>query len=218
MAKTGPLYLGFDLSTQQLKGDSTRFPLQKARTALNVCTLKRNLGLAISSDLKVAYKARVDFDQDFSSKYGVDKGVLSNKEEHEVFAPVAMWLEAVDLVLQRLQERGIDFSRVKGMSGAGMQHGSVYWSAEAESLLANLDKSQTLVEQLAPKAFSHPNSPNWQDASTQKECDEFDGFLGGPEKLAQVTGSKAHHVSSHNTPVTWCVTSQYHPRRVRERY
>lgn len=182
---------------------------------MNVRTLMRNLVLAISSELKVAYEAKVDFDQDFSSKYGVEKGVLSNKEEHEVFAPVTMWLEAVDLVLQRLQERGIEFSRVKGMSGAGMQHGSVYWSAEAESLLANLNKRQTLVEQLAPKAFSHPNSPNWQDASTQKECDEFDGFLGSPEELAQVTGSKAHHVSSHHTPVTRCVTPQYHPLRIR---
>ncbi|KAI9724852.1 MAG: hypothetical protein M1812_000128 [Candelaria pacifica] len=169
MAKLGPLYLGFDLSTQQLKG------------------------LAISSDLKVAYEAKVDFDQDFSMKYGVEKGVLSNKEEHEVYAPVAMWLEALDLVLRRLQERGIDFGRVKGISGAGMQHGSVYWSTEAESLLAKLDQSQSLVEQLAPKAFSHANSPNWQDASTQKECEEFDQYLGNQEKLAQVTGSKAHH-------------------------
>ncbi|KAI9795731.1 MAG: hypothetical protein M1835_005294 [Candelina submexicana] len=169
MSKLGPLYLGFDLSTQQLKG------------------------IAISPDLKVAYEARVDFDQDFSAKYGVEKGVLSNKEEQEVFAPVAMWLEALDLVLRRLQERGIDFGRVKGIAGAGMQHGSVYWSTEAEGLLSKLDGNRSLIEQLAPKAFSHANSPNWQDASTQKECDEFDECLGSQEKLAQITGSKAHH-------------------------
>lgn len=36
-------------------------------------------------------------------------------------------------------------------------------------------------------------SPNWQDASTQKQCDLFDFELGDPETLAKVTGSKAHH-------------------------
>ncbi|KAI9839122.1 MAG: hypothetical protein M1819_003115 [Sarea resinae] len=168
MADKGPLYLGFDLSTQQLKG------------------------LVVTSALKVVHEAKVDFDADLS-KYGIEKGVLNNKEEHEVFAPVSMWLEALDLVLQRLKDAGADFSRVRGISGAGQQHGSVYWSHEAENLLAGLDPGQSLVEQLGPKAFSHPYSPNWQDASTQKECDAFDACLGGEQVLADITGSKAHH-------------------------
>ncbi|KZF25064.1 xylulose kinase [Xylona heveae TC161] len=167
-AESGPLYLGFDLSTQQLKG------------------------IVVSSSLKKAYEAQVGFDADFP-KYGISKGVLSNDAAREVFAPVAMWLEALDLVLERLKGQGLDFSRVKGISGAGQQHGSVYWSAHAEKLLAGLNKDKNLAEQLAPQAFSHPNSPNWQDASTQKECDAFDELLGTPEKLADLTGSKAHH-------------------------
>lgn len=36
-------------------------------------------------------------------------------------------------------------------------------------------------------------SPNWQDASTQKQCDIFDDELGDAKTLAEVTGSKAHH-------------------------
>lgn len=109
-----------------------------------------------------------------------------------------MWLEAVDLVLQRLKDEGVDFGKIKGLSGAGMQHGTVFWSKEAESLLANLDSNKTLLEQLEndqQSAFAHPHSPNWQDASTQKQCDEFDVQLKDPETLAEVTGSKAHHVS-----------------------
>ncbi|KAI9817833.1 MAG: hypothetical protein M1827_000952 [Pycnora praestabilis] len=168
MASTGALYLGFDLSTQQLKG------------------------LAITSSLKVIHVAKVDFDADLP-KYGIKKGVLTNPKEGEVFAPVAMWLEALDLVLQRLKEDGLDFERVRGISGAGMQHGSVWWSSDAESLLQGMVKGKTLVEQLAPKAFSLPTSPNWQDASTQTQCDAFDKELGSEEELAQITGSKAHH-------------------------
>jgi xylulokinase len=147
------------------------------------------------------HEAKVDFDADLS-KYGIENGVLSNPSEGEIFAPVAMWLEALDLVLQRLRESGLDFTKIRGISGAGMQHGTVFWSHDAENLLRELDAGKSLVEQLEPEskgertgAFSHPFSPNWQDASTQAQCEEFDARLGSPEKLAQITGSKAHHVS-----------------------
>ena len=100
-------------------------------------------------------------------------------------------------VYQTLKDEGVDFSKIKGLSGAGMQHGTVFWSKEAESLLSSLDSNKTLLEQLSNEqksAFAHPHSPNWQDASTQKQCDKFDEQLKDPETLAQVTGSKAHHV------------------------
>lgn len=113
-----------------------------------------------------------------------------------------MWLEALDLVLQRLKKDGLDFSKVRAVSGAGMQHGTVFWSHQAEELLGGLKGEKSLVEQLGDGAggqehgaFSHPHSPNWQDASTQKQCEAFDAFFGSPEELANVTGSAAHHVS-----------------------
>ena len=168
MNNAEPLYLGFDLSTQQLKG------------------------LAVTSDLKVVYEARFDFDAD-SEGFGIHKGVIANLEEHEVYAPVALWLQALDTVLERLKDKGIDFGRVRGISGAGQQHGSVYWSKAGEHALQSLDSSKSLASQL-DHAFSHPFSPNWQDASTQTECDAFDAELGGQQHLADVTGSKAHHV------------------------
>ncbi|CAL3964729.1 unnamed protein product [Diplocarpon coronariae] len=163
-----PLYLGFDLSTQQLKA------------------------IVITSELKVVYEAKTDFDADLA-KYGIKKGVHVNQAEREVYAPVAMWLEAIDLVLQRLREKGTPFNRIHGISGAGQQHGSVYWSHTGEQLLGSLDPKETLVDQLSEKAFAHPYSPNWQDGSTQEECDLFDAELGSAEKLAEITGSKAHH-------------------------
>lgn len=51
MTDDSPLYLGFDLSTQQLKG------------------------IAITSDLKVAYAAVFDFDAD-ATGFAVKKGEL----------------------------------------------------------------------------------------------------------------------------------------------
>ena len=169
MTDKSALYLGFDLSTQQLKG------------------------VAVTSDLRVVYEAKFDFDAD-SKGYGTTKGVLTDEEENEVYAPVGAFLQALDGVLARLKQSGIDFSRIRGISGAGMQHGSVYWSKSGEEALRSLDKDRGLEEQLN-YAFAYPYSPNWQDASTQKECDAFDKCLGDEWKLAENTGSKAHHVS-----------------------
>jgi xylulokinase len=182
----GPLYLGFDLSTQQLKGGVMYSFYQ------NVDLCSNFIAIVISSELKVQFEAKVDFDADLS-KYGIKNGVHVNEAESEVYAPVAMWLEAVDLVLARLKEKQTPFERIRGISGAGQQHGSVFWSHAGEQLLANLKPSGTLVDQLSPQAFAYPWSPNWQDASTQEECDEFDAALDSEEKLAQTTGSKAHH-------------------------
>jgi xylulokinase len=167
---SGPLYLGFDLSTQQLKA------------------------IVISSNLKVHHEVKADFDADLGSKYGVKKGVKSNPEDHSVYAPVAMWLEAVDIVLARLHDDKCPFERIKGISGAGQQHGSVFWSPKGEDLLGSLRKEESLVGQLE-NGFAHPWSPNWQDGSTQRECEAFEEKLGGPESLADITGSRAHHVS-----------------------
>lgn len=124
-------------------------------------------------------------------------------ETGEVSAPVAMWMEALDLALERLCDEmaaavpvpvPVPVSRIRGVGGSGQQHGSVFWASGAEELLRGLDPGRRLVEQLSG-ALAHEWSPNWQDQSTQEECDAFDAALGGREKLAEVTGSGAHHVS-----------------------
>ena len=112
--------------------------------------------------------------------------------ESEVYAPVAMWLEALDLVLLRLREK-IALERIRGVSGSCQQHGSVYWRGGAAQKLGGLSADRTLVEQLGD-ALSHPYAPNWQDHSTGAEVEQFNAKLGSSEKLAEVTGSGAHHV------------------------
>lgn len=163
-----PLYLGLDLSTQQLKA------------------------IVVTSNLKVVENSTFDFDAD-SVGFEVEKGVITDHAEHEVYAPVSLWLQAIDVVLEKLKGRGVDLARVRGISAAGQQHGSVYWNAFAEEILASLDSSRTLQDQVQ-HALSHPYSPNWQDASTQAQCELFDSALGDPATLARATGSKAHHV------------------------
>ena len=154
--------------------------------------------IVIQSNLTLVHEVKVEFDADLPH-YGTEKGVFTHQDEGEIFAPIAMWLEAIDLVLDRLHREGLDFSRVAAISGAGMQHGIVCWRRDmGAAALAELSEGKGLMEQLhsseQPVAFTNRFSPNWQDASTQSQCDVFDACLGSSSALAEVTGSKAHHV------------------------
>ncbi|KAI5459923.1 hypothetical protein BGZ63DRAFT_425869 [Mariannaea sp. PMI_226] len=147
----------------------------------------------VDSNLKIVGEAKVDFDGDFGAKYGIRKGVHVREATGEVFAPVAMWLESLDLVLDRLAKNTtVPMSRIRAISGSCQQHGSVFWNASAGESLNGLDPKKSLVDQLK-STLAYEWSPNWQDHSTQEQCDAFDNALGGREKLAEVTGSGAHH-------------------------
>ena len=170
-SQDGPLYMGLDLSTQQLKA------------------------VLITSSLKVVHEAKVDFDADLSH-YGIKHGVF-HPAPSVVNAPVLMWIEALDLVISRLKDGGAPLDRIAGVSGAGQQHGTVYWTAEGEKNLNALSSKKGSLKEQLKSAFAIETSPNWQDASTQKECDALDALVGGSKQMAQITGSKSHHVSSH---------------------
>lgn len=78
----------------------------------------------MTPELKAIYEEAINFDTDLPH-YGTQGGTHKNERDHEVYAPVAMWIEALDLILTRMKEANFDFSKVKGVSGAGQQHGSV---------------------------------------------------------------------------------------------
>ena len=113
-----------------------------------------------------------------------------------------MWFESVDLVLSRLSAEKVPMNRIRGVSGSCQQHGSVWLNAQAENLLKNLDgEKKSLLEQLEG-SLANEWSPNWQDQSTEEEARAFDKELGDRQKLAEATGSGAHHVSVLGTHIT----------------
>ncbi|OCH96246.1 D-xylulose kinase [Obba rivulosa] len=164
---SAPLFLGLDLSTQGLKA------------------------VLISEDNNVVHESAVQFDRDLPS-YGTINGAIRGPAEGEVTSPVRMWLEAFDLLMVRMRTAGVNFGRIMAVSGDGQQHGSVYWSENAEDLLASLDPSRSLADQLSPDAFSVPNAPIWQDSSTTQECRRLEAAAGGAQALADLTGSRAY--------------------------
>ncbi|KAM4606083.1 xylulose kinase isoform 2-T2 [Polymixia lowei] len=102
-----------------------------------------------------------------------------------------MWVKALDLLLDKMKRAGFDFSRVKALSGSGQQHGSVYWRTGANQTLRQLDPEKTL-HQLLQGSFAVADSPVWMDSSSSVQCQFLQSSLGGAQRVADITGSRAY--------------------------
>ncbi|KAK6160556.1 hypothetical protein DH2020_003937 [Rehmannia glutinosa] len=161
------LFLGFDCSTQSLKAT------------------------VLDANLKIFATEVVTFDKDlphYKTKDGVYRDPLVNGR---IVSPTLMWVEALDVILQRLDKSKLDFGKIIAISGSAQQHGSVYWKNGSYLTLASLDSEKPLVDQLG-EAFSIKESPIWMDCSTTEQCRAIEKAVGGALELSKLTGSCAH--------------------------
>ncbi|KAK6139052.1 hypothetical protein DH2020_027202 [Rehmannia glutinosa] len=145
----------------------------------------------LDANLKIFATEVVTFDKDlphYKTKDGVYRDPLVNGR---IVSPTLMWVEALDLILQRLDNSKLDFGKIIAISGSAQQHGSVYWKNGSYLILASLDSEKPLVDQLG-EAFSIKESPIWMDCSTTEQCRAIEKAVGGALELSKLTGSCAH--------------------------
>ncbi len=157
-------FLGLDSSTQSL-------------TALIVDT---ETGEVI--DRSIQFGARLP-------QYKSPNGFLPHADPRVKHSDPLMWVEALDLLLGELRAAGIDLSSIRGVSGAGQQHGSVYLGRSIAEA-GQWDASAPLVDQVRP-LLSRQTAPIWMDASTGAECAEITKAAGGVARMVEITGSIA---------------------------
>lgn len=143
--------------------------------------------LLVDSAGEVLGEASVRFGDDLPG-YDAPDGFRENPATGEVFADPRMWLDGLDLCLERLKAAGADFPRVAGVSGAGQQHGTVYLGGRWFEAVAVSPDADRLAEAIGP-ALSRPVSPIWMDVSTGGECAEIARALGGPLEVCRRSGS-----------------------------
>ena len=119
---------------------------------------------------KVVFSASVNYGKDLP-QYGSPDGFLPNDDVLVRHADPRMWVEGLELVLQRLQASGCPMDQIAAIGGDAQQHASVY------------------LESLNPLVFSRSTSPIWMDSSTGAECTALDARFGA--RLQADTGSPA---------------------------
>ncbi|KAG0244773.1 hypothetical protein BGW41_006331 [Actinomortierella wolfii] len=202
-----PLYLGLDLSTQQLKVVAlepvvTKHVACQSQGGDNTDKLDdNNDGKEGSSvEFRLHSSFAVHFDSELSHyhtqggvhAYGSD-GRSSCQSQWSVggddplwtpgtvTSPVLMWIEALERVLDKMQKAEFPFHRVRCIGGSAQQHGSVYWSEKGQQALERLhQKLPDDTKSLAEhfvQGFTIYNSPIWQDTSTWQQCKQLEEFL-----------------------------------------
>ena len=82
-------------------------------------------------------------------KYNSPNGFFYGESENEVYSNPLMWLEAIDLLFTELKNL-CDLNKIKAISGAGQQHGSVYLNSNWKKVIEKLNPSETLSNQIEP--------------------------------------------------------------------
>lgn len=121
--------------------------------------------------------------------YEAPNGFFKGSEEGEVFSNPIMWLEALDLLLSQLSQE-CDLGKIKCLSGAGQQHGSVYLNHTWFDAVSNLSPKASLAEQIKA-CLSRSVAPIWMDTATEAECQEIAQALGGDLVICEQSGSIA---------------------------
>lgn len=134
-------------------------------------------------------EASVNFGKDLPA-YKAPQGFIPGGPDGEVHSDPRMWLDALELCLERLKADGLDLSTIAAVSGAGQQHGTVYLNAAGLEQLGSLDPAICLAEQM-DGGFSRRTSPIWMDTSTTAQCRAIEKAVGGPMVVCEKSGSIA---------------------------
>lgn len=160
-----PLTLGIDASTQSCSA------------------------LVIDTDAGIiTAEASVNFGKDLP-QYNAPSGFIPDGKDGEVHSDPLMWLDALELCIERLKA-SIELSSIAAISGAGQQHGTVYLNKSWLTTIGKLDSNASLAVQIAP-CLSRKTSPIWMDTSTGDECREITEAVGGDIAVCSKSGSIA---------------------------
>jgi len=132
----GPLFLGFDLSTQQLKA------------------------AIIDKHGSFVCENSVHFDRELPS-YGTTNGALRGDLPGEVYCPVIVWIEALDLLMNKMKGSKVAFSEIVAISGAAQVHISfVRYASKRERLTCEiLSNMVRCIGVVLPFPFYSPWTP-----------------------------------------------------------
>jgi xylulokinase len=136
---------------------------------------------------KVILEKSVNFGDNLP-QYDCPNGFIENDDPLLRHSDPMMWLAALDLLLQRCEASGLDWSKIDGVSGSGQQHGSVYLNSTFFDAVKMLDATRPLADQLGP-CLSRGTSPIWMDVSTSTECGEIAEAASGKANVCSISGS-----------------------------
>jgi len=141
------------------------------------------------SEKEVIYTGAFEYDS-ILDHYGTQGGVLLTEDPLIRHTSPFMLIEALDIAFKKLQEDGVDFTRISALKIDSMQHCTVYADTSFGNRVMTLEPSQELLPQLE-SSITRKTSPIWEDRSTTEEVDYLTNALEKNETIQFLTGNMA---------------------------
>jgi len=135
---------------------------------LDVSTQSSKIVVIDHSSQKIVYVDTVNYDNDLP-RYNTQNGAAKDRGFGVSESDPNMWLDALNIIFDRLQKSDINQQNIKCISVSGQQHG-----------LVALDSNGNL---------SREYSKLWNDFSTQEECDILTEKAAGNENMVKEVGN-----------------------------
>jgi len=168
--------LGIDASTQSISAVVVDAGASPARTVI---------------EHSIAYR-----DDSRLNRYGIDGESLlvPPRVPGEADQPPRMFLAGLDALFTDLAAAGIDLANIGAVSVSAQQHGHVYLAEAGLTAIEALARpgAGSSGPDLAARfrdAFSYGTAPIWQTADSQPDADEIRTFLGGTQRVVELSGS-----------------------------
>jgi xylulokinase len=166
------LSLGLDLSTQSLSA---------VLIDIDSRTIVQRFSLDYQKDARL-------------KKYGIqgENYILPPKNKGEANQPPKMFLAALDALFSDMKAAGLPMRDILVCNTSAQQHGHAYLSRQARTILGKLNVPGNTASNLVSKLdglFALNLVPTWMTSDTVKEADFIRTFVGGQEKMIQISGS-----------------------------
>ncbi|MGP8081167.1 MAG: FGGY family carbohydrate kinase [Dehalococcoidales bacterium] len=166
------LSLGMDLSTQSL-----------------------SVVLIDIDSKEIVYQYSLDYQKDTRlKKYGIQgqNYILPPKNEGEANQPPKMFLAALDALFADIKAAGLPMRDIIVCNTSAQQHGHAYLNRQSRTILARLNvpgSTKSNLVTILEGCFSLNIVPTWMTSNTVKEADFIRTYVGGQDKMIQMSGS-----------------------------
>lgn len=171
------------------------------------CSTQSMTAVVIDAHGTVVHECAFRFDDKFPH-YATTNGVLRLRDSADrevVVIPSLLFIDALDAIFAGLAAcEQVELSRIASVSGSAQQHASVYWTKgfalkacmDAAVAISTTKTQPSLVELLKgydqKSPFYLKHGPSWMDSSTTAFCEALENEMGGPQRVAEISGSRAY--------------------------
>ena len=164
---------------------------------LDISTQSLSAVLVDIDSREMVYQYSLDYQKDARiKKYGVQgqNYILPPKNEGEANQPAKMFLTALEALFTDMKSAGQPMRDIFICNTSAQQHSHAYLSRHARPIFSRLNipgntKSNLLT--MLEGCFSLNIVPTWMTSDTVKEADFIRTFIGGKERMIQLSGSNS---------------------------